>query len=68
MKVIDPQNDLAPSPLNRNLDSFFRNKLNLSTIDPPNNRMQWTLENIEIEDQNVYGPQSNIDPITLVLI
>ena len=65
MKGIDPQKDLVPSPLNRNLDSVFRNELDLSTIDPSNNRMQRTLEIIEIEDQNLYGPQSNVDRITL---
>ena len=57
MKGIDPQNDLAPSPPNHNLDSVFCNKLNLSTIDPPNNRMQRPSENIEIENQNLYGSQ-----------
>ena len=35
LKGIDPQNDLAPSPPNRNLNSIFRDELNLSTIDPP---------------------------------
>ena len=42
MKEIDPQINLAPSPPNRNSDSVFRNELNLSTIDPPSNRMQRT--------------------------
>ena len=65
MKGIYPQSDLAPSPPNRNSDSVFCNELNLSAIDPPNNRMQRTLESIEIEDQNLYGSQSNVDRITI---
>ena len=54
-----------PSPPNPNSDSVFRNLLNLSTIDPPSDRMQRTLEVIEIEDQNIYGSQSNADYITI---
>ena len=65
MKWIDSQNDLAPSPPNLNLDSVFCNVLNLSTIDPPNYRIQRTLEIIEIDDQNVCGVQSNVDRFTL---
>ena len=61
----DPQIDMAPSLPNQNLDSVFRNELNLSTINPPSNRMQRTLEVIDIEDQNLCGSQSNIDCITV---
>ena len=46
MKGIDPQSDLVPSPPNRNLNSVFHDELNLSTIDPPINRMQRNLEKI----------------------
>ena len=48
------------STLRGNLDSVFRNELNLSTINPPFSRMQRTLEIIEIEDQNLHGSQSNL--------
>ena len=65
LKGIDPQNDIAPSSTNRNLDSVFYNKLNLSTIDSPNNRMQRNLENIEIENQNFYGSPPNVNRITI---
>ena len=65
MKGIDPQNDLAPSLPNHNLDSVFCNELNLSTIDPPNNRMQRTLENIEVENQNLYGSQPSVNRINI---
>ena len=65
MKGIDPQNDLSPSTPNRNLNSVFCNELNLSTIDPPNNRMQRTLENIEVENQNLYGSQPSVNRITI---
>ena len=53
LKGIDPRIDLVPSPPNRNSECVFSNELNLSTIDPPSNRMQRTLEVIEIEDQNL---------------
>ena len=66
MKGIDPQNDLAPSLPNHNLDSVFCNELNLSTIDPPNNRMQRTLENIEVENQNLYGSQPSVNRINII--
>ena len=56
---IDLQISLAPSHPNPNSDSVFRNEMNMSTIDPPSNRMQRTLEIIEIDDQNLYGSQSN---------
>ena len=65
LKGIDPRIDLVPSPPNRNSECVFSNELNLSTIDPPSNRMQRTLEVIEIEDQNFYGSQSNTDCITI---
>ena len=65
MKGIDTHNDLVPLPPNPNWDSVFHDVLDLSTIDPPNNRMQRTLEIIEIEDQNLYSPQSNVDCINL---
>ena len=65
MKGIDPQSDLVPSPSNRNLNSVFSDKLNLSTIDLPNNRMQRTLENIEVENQNLNGSQSNVNCIDI---
>ena len=65
MKGIDPQNDLAPSPPNCNLNRVFCDKLNLSTIDPPINRMQRTLENIQVENQNLYGSQPNVNRIAI---
>ena len=65
MKGINPQNDLEPSPPNHNLKSVFCNELNLSTIDPPNNRMQRTLENIEVENQNLYGSQPSVNRINI---
>ena len=65
MKVIDPRIDLEPSPSNHNSHCVFRNEFNLSTIDPPSNRMQRTLAVIEIEDQNLYGSQSDTDRITI---
>ena len=65
MKGIDLQNDLAPSPPNRNLDSVLCNKLNLSTIYPPNNRMQKNLESIEVENQNLFSSQPNVNRITI---
>ena len=60
LRGIDPQIDMAPFLPNQNLDSVFRNELNLSTINPPFSRMQRTLEIIEIEDQNLHGSQSNL--------
>ena len=39
--------------------------MNLSTIDPPDNRIQRTLESIEVENQNLYGSQPNVNPITM---
>ena len=65
VKGIDLQIDLARFSPNGNSDSVLNSELNLSTIDPPSNRMQRTLEIIEIEDQNLYGSQSNIDRITI---
>ena len=65
MKGIDLQNDLAPSPPNPNLNSVFCDKLNLSTISPPNNRMQRTLGNFEVENQNLNGSQSNVNRIAI---
>ena len=53
MKGTDPRIDLVPSPPNRSSDCVFHNELNLTIIDPPCNRMQRTLEVIEIEDQNL---------------
>ena len=58
LKGIDQQTGLAPFPQNCNSDSVFLNELNLSSIDPPSNRMQRSLEIIEIENQNLYGSQS----------
>ena len=65
MKGINPQNDLAPSPPNRNQNRVFRDELDLSTIEPPNNRMQRTVENIQVENQNLYGSQSNVNSIVI---
>ena len=65
LKGVDLQIDLAPFHPNRNLDSVICKELKLSTIDPPNNRMQRTLKVIEIEDQNLCGSQSNTDCITV---
>ena len=53
LELLDPQTDLAPSPPNCNSDSVFQNELDLSTIDPPSNRKQRSLEIIEIENQNL---------------
>ena len=61
MKVIDPQNDLAPSPPIHNMNSVNFKELNLSTIDPPNNRMQRSFENIGVANQNLYGYQPNVN-------
>ena len=65
MKGIDPQNDLAPSPTNQNLNRLFRDELNLSTIDSPNNRKQRTVENFQVENQNLYGSWSNVNIIVI---
>ena len=65
MKGIEPQNDLVPSPPNRSLNSVFCDELNLFTLDPPNNRMQWTLKNIEVEKPNLYGSQPNVNRIAI---
>ena len=65
MKGIELQNDLVPSPPNRNLNRVFCDELNLSIIDPPNNRMQRNLENIQVENQNLYGSQSNVKSIVI---
>ena len=65
MKGINPQNDLVPSPPNLNQNRVFRDELNSSTIEPPNNRMQRTVENIQVENQNLYGSQSNVNSIVI---
>ena len=65
MKGINPQSDLGPSPSNCNMNSVFSDELNLSIIDSPNNKMQRTLENIEVENQNLYGSQSNVNPVDI---
>ena len=65
MKGIDPQNDLAPSPPNPNLNRVYQDELNLSTIYPPNNRMQRTVENIQVENQNLYASQSDVNSIVI---
>ena len=35
-------------------------EVNLSTIDSPNNRMQKTVENFQVENQTLYGSESNL--------
>ena len=49
--------------LNLTLDSSFCHGLNLSSTNPPSNRMQMTPDVIDIWDRNLYGPESNIDCI-----
>ena len=63
LKGADSQIYIAILHANLNLDCSFCHELNLSTIDPPNNRMQMTPNIVEIRVQNFYGPESNIDCI-----
>ena len=42
---------------------MFRNELNLSSINPPSSRLQRLIDVIKVEDQNVYGPESNFEYI-----
>ena len=65
LKGADPQIDMATSPSSQTLNSVFCNELNLSTTNPPPNRIQITLDVVEIEDQNLHGPESNIDCINM---
>ena len=58
---MDSQIDIAILPSDLNLDSSFHHELNLSSIDPPSNRMQTIHGIVEIQNQNLYGSESNID-------
>ena len=44
-----------------NLDSSSHHELNLSFIEPPSSRMQTMHSVVEIQDQNLYGSEYNID-------
>ena len=61
LRGTDPQIDMAISHSSWVSDIVFHNKLNLSSINPPSNRVQRSIDVIEIEDQNVYGSESNFD-------
>ena len=61
LKGVDSQIDIAILPSDLNLDSSFHHELNLSSIDPPSNRMQTIHGIVEIQNQNLYGSESNID-------
>ena len=63
MKGADSQVDIAIPRSNLILDSSFRNELNLSTINPPSNRMQMTPDVVEVRDQNLHVQESNINRI-----
>ena len=56
---------MAPSHSSRLSDSIFCNELNLSSINPPSNRIQRSIDVVEIEHQNVYGPESSSDCINV---
>ena len=63
LKGADPGIDIAILHTNLTLDCSFHYELNLSTINPPSNRMKMTPDVVAIWDQNLYGPESNIDCI-----
>ena len=63
LKGADPQIDIATSHLSQTLDRVFHNELNLFTINPPPYRM--TLDVNEMEDQNLFGPKSNMNCINM---
>ena len=65
LKGADSQIDIAILWATLSLECFFRHELNLSTINPPSNRMQMTSEVVEIRDQNLYGPESYSDCINM---
>ena len=54
---------MAPPHLSQISNSVFRNELNFSSINPPSNRMQRSMDVIEVENQNLYGSESNVDCI-----
>ena len=64
-ELINSQTDMAPSHSSQLSDSVFCYELNLSSINPPSNKMQRLMDVIEIEDQNAYGPESNFDCINV---
>ena len=54
MRRINPQIDMASPHWSQISDSVIQNELNLSSINPISNRMQRSMDVIEIENQNVY--------------
>ena len=61
LKGADSQIDMAIPCSDLNLDSSFHPELNLSSIDPPSSRMQMIHGVVEIQNQNLYGSESNVD-------
>ena len=61
LKGADSQIDIAIPCSNLNSDCSFHHEVNLSSIEPPFNRMQMIPGVLEIWDQNLYGSESNID-------
>ena len=61
LKGADSQIDIVIPCSDLNLDSSFHHDLNLSSIDPPSNRMQTIHGVVEVRNQNLYGSESNID-------
>ena len=49
--------DVAIPHSDINLDSSFHHELNLSSIDPPSNRMQTIHGVVEVQNQNLYGSE-----------
>ena len=54
---------MAPPHSSQISNSVFRNELNLFSINPPSNRMQRSMDVVEVENQNMYGSESNVDCI-----
>ena len=61
MRRINPQIDMASPHWSQISDSVIQNELNLSSINPISNRMQRSMDVIEIQNQNMYGSESNFD-------
>ena len=65
LRKIDQQIDMAPSHSNQLSDIMFCNELKLANINTPSNRIQRSMDVIEVGNQNIYSSESNFDCINM---